>query len=188
MRHLLRYLVLVALLLCPALPPSAGAQGQNDHLIVPGQRVGPVYVGMTAAALYQAMGDPQSTDRMVDPMRVIYHWSSIVVEMSVPGASAPAFGFRNRTSDSVVMYVSAVDPTFATRDGVAVGASELSAEARLGSPSNNTTILGGLDGQTPIGYVTCYNSGLIVNSRVNGAVTAITVRPPNGCNSAWAVF
>src|SRR5579872_3917943 len=42
-------------------PGAASAQAFNDHQIVPGQRIGPVTLGMTAADLYRVMGEPKSS-------------------------------------------------------------------------------------------------------------------------------
>ena len=62
----LRLLVAVALVL----PLSARAE--NDHLIVPRRRIGPVSLGMTAADVMRILGEPTQTNS--NPVVTVYHW------------------------------------------------------------------------------------------------------------------
>ena len=62
--------VLAVVLHCPL----ARAQAQNDHLIVPWQRIGPMSVGMSAADLIHSMGPPISRQ----PGEVVtYKWPGV---------------------------------------------------------------------------------------------------------------
>ena len=95
------------------------AQAQNDTLIVPGVRMGPVHLGITDAELYRLLGDPQSTQVNGDISRN-YIFPNFTVSVSA--------------STHKVIQVTTTDPSFATADGVKVGSSGLAVAAKLGAP------------------------------------------------------
>jgi hypothetical protein len=105
--------VLAVVLHCP----FARAQTQNDHLIVPWQRIGPMSVGMSAADLIHSMGPPASRQ----PGEVItYKW---------PGVWATV------TEDGLwTTQICTFDPADVTVEGLHVGSTDLSVAKLLGKP------------------------------------------------------
>src|SRR6266498_1128743 len=51
---------------------SRASAGPSDHLIIPGVRIGPVFLGMTERELYQKLGNPSNTVRGNDGKWVRY--------------------------------------------------------------------------------------------------------------------
>jgi outer membrane protein assembly factor BamE (lipoprotein component of BamABCDE complex) len=74
MRTTLRLALAAALL---ALLSIAASAQSNDNLIVPGQRIGPTYIGMTLAQLYKALGKPNRTLNMGED--IYYYYDSIIM-------------------------------------------------------------------------------------------------------------
>jgi hypothetical protein len=103
----------------------ADAQAQNDHRIVPWERVGPVELGMSAAELFGVMGRPSFTtrgalDRGVD----VYTWKdNLAVTIKKDG--------------SYVTQICALNPAYATAEGVHPGATDQSVAALLGQPESS---------------------------------------------------
>src|SRR6266480_3999436 len=54
----------------------------NDNLIVPGDRVGPVFLGMTEADLFKKLGDPSKTVRGDSGEWIWYTWGELQVEVT----------------------------------------------------------------------------------------------------------
>jgi hypothetical protein len=107
-----------------SLSENAQAQAQNDHLIVPQERIGPIALGMTANELIHVMGEPMNTkrgplDRGVD----VYNWKN---DLSA-----------TITKDGLyVTQICTFSPTYATVQGVRTGSTDLSVAALLGQPRN----------------------------------------------------
>lgn len=86
---------------------------EADDLIVPGQRIGPVRLGMTAEELYRTMGEPSS----------------------ITSGYVFANGLTVRSNKhGRTISVIAVKPGFRTIEGLGVGESELAMRAKLGTP------------------------------------------------------
>ena len=116
---------------------SVAAQGQEDGRIVPGERVGRIALGMNAADLYRALGEPLSTKTYTDG--VGYGWNGIKVTLNRGG---------------VVTMIQTTSPNYSLADGLAVGASQLALQAKRAGAAWSRT-----DGdETKL----CYNDGLIV--------------------------
>jgi hypothetical protein len=92
---------------------------EDDHLIVPGVRLGPVHLGITDVELYRQLGDPQSTQPNGD-VSMNYTYSN--------------FGVSVSTHTHKVIQVLALDASYATAEGIKVGSSHLAIAAKLGIP------------------------------------------------------
>jgi len=92
----------------------------NDSLIVPGDRVGRVFLGMTEEQLYERMGNPSNTHLLIlNGVQVnVYQWDDL--EVSV------------QPSNRQVVDIRVDGPRYATREGVSVGSYELEMKAKLG--------------------------------------------------------
>ena len=112
---------------------------KDDNLIVPGWRVGKVYLGMTSRELVASMGEPSSTK----PGETLTHFFWKNAEL---GASL------NKKADRVdsIMFE---DERYKTAEGIRVGLSELSVVAKLGQPQASGD-----------GYH-CYKSGIMLRFR-----------------------
>jgi len=80
-------------------------QAQNDHLIVPWERIGPIELGMTAADLIRIKGKPTQTARGPADGISVYSWKD---DLSI----------YIRTDGSYVTQICALDPAYATVNGV----------------------------------------------------------------------
>jgi len=103
----------------------ADAQVQNDHRIVPWERVGPVELGMSAAELFGVMGRPTYTmrgalDRAVD----VYTWKD---DLSV----------TLKKDASYVTQICALNPAYRTAEGVHPGSTDQSVAALLEQPQSS---------------------------------------------------
>jgi hypothetical protein len=149
----LRRATLIAFLFIAALICPFMAQAQNDNLIVPGVRLGPVHLGITDVELYRLLGDPAETiqDRNLG---MIYHYSKVNVIVSA--------------NTHRVTRVGTSDPDYSTVEGIRVGSSGLAVGVKLGIPP------GPCD---PDGCNYWYPSGLSLNVTGTGSVRAISVAP-----------
>jgi hypothetical protein len=104
----------------PALLVSACATAPltlNDNLVVPGERIGEVEIGMPLSTLIALKGTPLRT-----------------VPISGTDATSYTFdGFTVGAHDSVY-WIIAEDPRFHTSGGVAPGGEQIFARASLGKP------------------------------------------------------
>ena len=95
----------------------------NDNLIVPGERIGPVFIGMTETQLYQKLGNPSTTTRGDDGTWVRYEYDSLVLGIQVNPSTHKVnyvdnyFFGGNRGNVENFPY--------ATSEGITVGSSEL---------------------------------------------------------------
>ncbi len=136
-------------------PPAAPI---HDHLIVPGVRVGPVSLGMTAPDLYRTMGEPLKTEAMFD---------GNVTEFSYPGFAARVSNRLQR-----VNYIYVTSPEYATQSGVKVGFSDLAVRASQGNPTTYHSV-------NAQNSSMCYADGMALILR-NGIVEGLAVWTP-GC-------
>jgi hypothetical protein len=127
------------------------AQAQNDHLIVPWQRIGAIELGMTAADLIRIMGEPTQTSRGPPGGISIYRWKN---DLSV----------YIKMDGSYVTQICALDPAYATADGVHPGATDLSATALLGQPKSSRVYRG----WWKLSYTNLFWPGLMVSIPLAG--------------------
>lgn len=103
----------------------AKLMGVNDRLIVPGERIGPIFLGMTEEQLYKKMGDPSETHQGTGVLNgvaiITYRWGDLVAIVQ-PSAHR-------------VVQVMVDGTRYSTMEGVAVGTSVLEMRAKLGRPA-----------------------------------------------------
>lgn len=141
--------------------PSPPATPTFDYAIVPGQRIGPVALGMPASQLLQALGPPENSNRMANAS--VNRWGS-------KGVSAVILDENGR-----VHTTTALDNRYATAGGLRVGASDLEVRSLMGRPDNVFEDV--LDS-----YSYCYQQGIVFAFYGTKTVTWIIVRPKNSCN------
>ena len=93
---------------------------KDDNLIVPGWRVGNVYLGMTSGELVALMGEPSSTKPGEESNR--FSWKNAELDVSLDKKA------------NQVELIDLYDERYKTAEGVRVGLSELSVGAKLGQP------------------------------------------------------
>lgn len=100
---------------------KAGAPPPQDYTIVPGQRIGPVYLGMSPSQLWRALGSPSASVPISD--------------------KRTRFDFRDHDLRVYVSMVTGVvdgastsSPRYTTKEGVKAGATELELLASRGLP------------------------------------------------------
>jgi hypothetical protein len=102
--------------------PAAAAPAPRDTLIVPGERVGPIALGMSPMELAGAAGTPPQT--LQQGKDTIYSWGDIVAQIS-DGATG-------------VDVITVNDPRYETANHIRVGLASLAASAVLGEPAKRT--------------------------------------------------
>lgn len=142
-------LIVVAAVMGSALQTVAAG---SDNLIVPGQRIGPISIGMSKTELYRTMGEP--------------------TEMA--GAYAYNFGKLSAVVDARghVGNINCDDPKFVTPEGIHVGSSQLAMEARMGPPELTRK----LDGSH---FIYCYKRSSLCLVVGNGTIYSIGVSSPH---------
>lgn len=137
--------------------PPPPAVPIHDGAIKPGQRIGPISVGMTATQLLQALGEPDRSEiytaRDGRPMEKMY-FGALEVHMPVQ-------------SPQRVTSITTQSGSYALEGIAHVGS----------SPLTFSSLLGPAD--TVIRDLWCYSSGLAVTFE-NGVATAMIVQTP-GC-------
>jgi hypothetical protein len=107
-------------LLAPAILAAACATGPltiDDDLVVPGERIGEVEIGMPLSSLIALKGTPYKT-------------------VPISGTEATSYSFDGLTvgAHDTVYWIIATDPRFGTAGGVAPGVEQIFARATLGKP------------------------------------------------------
>ena len=166
-RSLVAGLVLGALVACKTTAPDdslpiPAAQPVFDSQIVPGQRIGPVALGMSSTQLLQAAGSPATSNHVGDVTAARF---SNGIDVNV------------RDGDSRVTSVSTTESRYATPDGLRVGVSELEVRARRGAPA------GVLDEQGMDRYL-CYPGMWFGFARNSNRVNTIAVTAGTACTNA----
>lgn len=164
-------LALSALILaaCTSAPPSVQRSDQDvarlmaidDNVIVPGERIGPVFLGMTDADLYKKFGNPLES-KQTGTGFTAYFYSTFMVYVDL-------------STHKVASITSPVGSTgysgYATREGIKVGSSALEVQAKL--PQSTLK----LDSPAP-GYSRYnYPSGMVLSLDPSGKVFNIEVIP-----------
>ena len=106
--------------------PLLAAPAPNDNLIVPGERVGPIALGMTEAQLAAAMGGPGEV--LHQGPATTYSWGQVAAEI---GDTLPGVGM-----------ITVNDPRYDTPGHVHVGLAAPAAAAVLGQPNRKTSTQG----------------------------------------------
>src|ERR1700752_5007906 len=98
---------------------AAKIMASNDSLIVPGDRVGRGFLGMSVAQLYRAMGDPNSS-MAFDDGGFSYDWNNLHVVV-------------NQSKTVTWMVVSG--PTYSLSDGITVASSTRALKSKRPTPA-----------------------------------------------------
>jgi hypothetical protein len=142
---------------------TASLMAINDNLIVPGERIGPIFIGMTETELYRKMGDPSKTVRGDDGTWLRYWYDSAHLSAQVNPSTHKVNVIDN--------YQEEYFP-YATREGVAIGWTELHLQ----------TLPWNLSWKRQEQYATsCWTfqyTGIRVGSCA-GTIRSITVHSPN---------
>ena len=190
MSHTLRLLwvaiVLLALAACASTkkepePPAAKAAAPaaenllHDKTVIPGVRVGPVFLDMPLRKMIEVFGEPVSGTNSRMPggrPALLYRYPD-------PGAAEGALLVLVREHDQTVysIQVERIE-SFQTREGVRFGSSEALVRASFGKPQSvGDMTVTGQDGATATMRMYCYLSGLAVRLDASGNVEALTVFP-----------
>lgn len=119
----MRWKVLTAALLGLALAATSGpaaaarSKGQDDNLILPGKRVGEIYLRMPVADLLALMGAPESTRTFPDSDAAVYQFRGLQV-----------------TADDRVYWIVASGNGYQTEEGIGPGSEQIEVRSRLGKP------------------------------------------------------
>jgi len=138
---------------------AAKVMASNDNLIVPGERVGRVFLGMTTAQLYRVMGEPTNTVAY-NAGGFRYEWRDLSVIV-------------NRSSTVTWMITSG--STYSLAGGVTVGSSTLALQSNRPPPAFSRA-----EDASRTSY--CYSDGLGVDTKSNNVV-GIEVWS-RGCNGS----
>jgi hypothetical protein len=88
----------------------------DDKLIVPGERIGPIFIGMTETNLYKKLGNPSTTVRGSDGTWIRYGYNNSGLSTQVNPSTHKVNVVDN--------YQQTYFP-YSTREGITVGSSEL---------------------------------------------------------------
>lgn len=189
MSHTLRLLwvaiVLLALAACastkkePEPPPKVEAPAAenllHDKTVIPGVRVGPVFLDMPLRKMIEVFGEPVSgADSRMPGGR-----PALLYRYPDPGAADGAILVLVREHDQTIysIQVERIEG-FRTREGVRFGSSEALVRASFGKPQSvGETAATGQDGATAMMRMYCYLNGLAVRLSTSGNVEALTVFP-----------
>jgi hypothetical protein len=141
----------LAFLLASALSLSKLAQAQNDHLIVPWERIGPLELGMTAKDLFHILGEPTQISRGPANGISVYNWKG---DVSV----------YVKADGSYVTQICALDPVYATAAGVHPGLPDAAVAELLGPPKNARVFRG----WWKLSYTDLFWPGLTVRIPLSG--------------------
>ena len=179
-------IVLLALTACASTkkelePPPAIAEEPavknllHDKTVIPGVRVGPVFLDMPLREMIEVFGEPVSGTNSHLPggrPALLYRYPD-------PGAADGSILILVREHNQTV-YSVRVDrmESFQTQEGVRFGSSEALVRASFGKPQSvGQTAATSEDGATALMRMYCYLNGLAVRLNANGNVEALTVFP-----------
>lgn len=152
-------------------PAAAAAEVLlHDRLIIPGERVGPILLGMSLRNLVEVVGEPISSGAA----RIPSGRSAMIYRYADPDASPDgAMLVMVREYDQAV-YSIQIDriESFQTREGVRYGSSEARVRSSFGKPEAIQH-----SGAADIPRAYCYLSGLALRLDPKGNVESLTVFP-----------
>jgi hypothetical protein len=137
----------------------ASVMASHDNLIVPGERIGRVFLGMSTAELYRAMGDPINSTAF-NSGTFGYEWHDLNVMVS---------------QSKTVTWITTSGSTYSLVGGLTVGSSILALQSTRPAPAFSKAFDASRNSY-------CYSDGLGVDTRANNVV-AIQVWSP-GCNGS----
>ena len=153
-----------------AAPPPAAEVPIRDKFVIPGERAGPILLGMSLRKLVEVVGEPISSTAA----RIPSGRSALLYRYADPDASPDgAMLVMVRETDQTV-YSIQLDriESFQTREGVRYGSSEALVRASFGKPQSIQE-----SGAGEIARAYCYLSGLAVRLNATGHVESLTVFP-----------
>jgi len=185
LRLLWAAIVLLALSACASKkepePPPARVEAPavenllHDKTVIPGVRVGPVFLDMPLRKMIEVFGEPVSGTNSRMPggrPALLYRYPD-------PGAADGAILILVREHDQTV-YSIQVDRIegFQTREGLRFGSSEALIRASFGKPQSvGETTVTSQDGAMAVMRIYCYLNGLAVRLDASGNVEALMVFP-----------
>jgi hypothetical protein len=191
MSHLPRLLwvaiVLLALAACASTkkevkpPPPAKVEAPvaenllQDKTVIPGVRVGPVFLDTPLRKMIEVFGEPVSGTNSRMPggrPALLYRYPD-------PGAEDGAILVLVREHNQTVysIQIERIE-SFQTREGVRFGSSEALVRASFGKPQSvGEVTVTGQDGAKAVMRLYCYLNGLAVRLDTSGNVEALTVFP-----------
>lgn len=132
-----------------AAAPQAFAQ-TRDYIIVPGERVGPIELGMSEMQLLMAVGSPDTM--LMQGTDTLYSWGTLTARIGKASGG--------------VEEITLNDPGYQTQGRVHVGSADLAVTSMMGQPTKRTTAGG---------FITLFYDGIELIER-NNAVMQIRVR------------
>ena len=111
-RRICAALIFLTLGACASTPPDL-----NDNLIVPGERVGDVELGMSLSDLFALKGKPYKTTPIANTEATSYTFDGLTI-----------------AAHDEVYWIIARDPRFFTERGVSMGAEQIYARGAYGKP------------------------------------------------------
>ena len=153
----------------PAAPPAAEAL-IRDKFIIPGERAGPILLGMPLRKLVEVVGEPVSSTAAHLPSgrgALLYRYAD--PDASPDGAMLVMVREADQTVYSI--QIDSIE-SFQTREGVRYGSSEALVRATFGKPQSIHQ-----SGSGEIARAYCYLSGLAVRLNASGQVQSLTVFP-----------
>ncbi len=149
------WILLLVVAVAQLLPVQVWAD--NDHLIVPWRRVGPVSLGMTATDVVRILGEP--TQKNGNPITTTYHWQD---ELSV----------TVKTDTAYVTQICAISPNYATSQGLRPGMADSEVAKLMGEPQNSRLY----HGWWKMSYMNFFWGGLMVSVPLTGFNTSHAIR------------
>jgi hypothetical protein len=141
--------VSVLLVCAAALLWPGKTRAENDHLIVPWQRVGPITLGMTAEDAIRVLGQPTQSNKARST--ITYYWKD---NLSV----------TILTDDAYVTQICALSPDYVTAQGLHPGMPDTSVRALMGEPQSSHIYRG----WWTLSYVKLFWGGLMVDVPLTG--------------------
>ena len=158
----------------PASPPPIVEDLSSDRTIVPGERVGPVFLDASLRELVQTFGEPvESAASRVPGGRPALLYRYADPDASPEGSLQVLVREHDQTVYSI--RIEGMD-SFRTPEGVRVGSSEALVRASYGKPQSTSTLTA-VSGGTTVSRVYCYLIGLAVDLSETGTVESLTVFP-----------
>lgn len=149
----------------------------RDRTVVPGVRIGPVFIGMPLRQVIELVGEPRSGTRS----RIPGGRTALLYRYADPDASPDGtLSVLVREYDQTVYSIQVEKiESFQTREGVRFGSSEALVRASFGNPqSTRETGVPATEGPgTDIRRTYCYLNGLAVQMTGTGTVEGFTVFP-----------
>lgn len=154
--------------------PAAGKLLQ-DKTVMPGMRVGPVFLDMPLRQMIEVFGEPVSGN----DSRLPGGRPALLYRYPDPIAADGAILVLVREHDQTVYSIHVErNENYQTREGVRFGSSEALVRASFGKPQSvGETTVTGQDGTTAAMRIYCYLNGVALRLDANGNVEALTVFP-----------